>query len=121
MTDMDRARVITTAVAAGWRPPAAVAAGVTLADMLAHGDPYARFWTIPPTGEDRELLHPGIDGPPLAMAADAATTWRSTRAATVAARAAAAAESDARAATIRARTAAVEQDRARRAREWTAR
>ena len=64
--------MIGAALAAGWRPHPDVEAGVVLADMLNHGDPYGRFWT---TGEPRTLAHPDHDGTLLNIAADAATTY----------------------------------------------
>lgn len=72
MGPLDEVGVIDSAMRRGWRPDPAVQPGVTVADMLNHGDPYGRFWTV---DEPRGLAHPEQDGPALRGAAEAATTY----------------------------------------------
>jgi hypothetical protein len=75
VADLDRAAVIHAALQRGWRPDPAVQPGVTIADTLAQGDKFGRYWLL---AEPRALGDPERDGPPLAIAADAAVTFLNT-------------------------------------------
>lgn len=70
-SDLGMAAVINGAIRLGWRPDPDVQPGVTIADTLAQGDRFGRYW-LP--SEPRELGSPA-DRIPLAIAADAATTY----------------------------------------------
>jgi hypothetical protein len=78
---LDQVGVIDAAMRRGWRPDPGELRGVTIAGLLHQGDCYGRFWTLVDDSrvDPRELAHPFEDGPLLAIAADAATTYLNSR------------------------------------------